>query len=101
MEIIENIKKIRANKGISHEAMAANLGMSQAAYTKLERKETKLTVDRLYDIAKILEVKVEDLMNFKQGSFRQDIYNNETVTAYRNNKLKIYIKKAKIFTKNS
>ena len=63
MDIIENIRTIRKNRGISHEAMAANLGISQASYTKLEQKETKLTVDRLYKIAEILEMKVEDLLN--------------------------------------
>lgn len=81
MDIIENIKIIRKNKGISHEAMALNLGISQAAYTKLEKSETKLTVDRLFKIAEVLEVRMEDLLNLESKSFRQEIYNNESVTA--------------------
>ena len=81
MDIIENIRTIRKNKGISHEAMALNLGISQTAYTKLERNETKLTIDRLYKIAEILEVKIEDLLNPESKSFHQEIYNNESVTA--------------------
>ena len=51
MDILSNIREIRKEKGISHEAMAVNLGIGQAAYTKLESKETKLKVDRVYKIA--------------------------------------------------
>ena len=38
MDVIENIRSLRKHKGISHEAMAANLDISQTAYTKLERE---------------------------------------------------------------
>jgi transcriptional regulator with XRE-family HTH domain len=81
MDIINNIKTVRKNKGISHEAMAFNLGITQAAYTKLERSETKLTVDMLYKIAEILEVKIEDLLQVEPKSFHQEIHNNKQVTA--------------------
>jgi len=81
MSIVDNIKTIRKSKGISHEAMAINLGISQTAYTKLERNETRLTVDRLYKIAEILEVEIEDLLNLESKSFCQEIYNNQSVTA--------------------
>ena len=80
MGVIKNIKAIRKNKGISHEAMAVNLGISQAAYTKLESGETKLTVDRLYKIAEILEIQVEDLLNAEEKGFHQEICNNKTIT---------------------
>ena len=81
MEILENIKVIRERKGYSHEAMGISLGISQAAYTNLENNKTKMTLDRLYKIAEILEVKIEDLLKIEPKSFRQNIYNNQTVTA--------------------
>lgn len=62
MKVIENIKTIRKSKGISHEAMAANLGISQATYTKIEQEETKLTVERLQNIADILGVSIGELL---------------------------------------
>ncbi|MDR2122017.1 MAG: helix-turn-helix transcriptional regulator [Flavobacteriaceae bacterium] len=71
MKIINKIKAIRKDKGISQEAMAMNLEISQAAYTKLERNETKLTVDRLYKIAEILGVKIESLLNLELESSQQ------------------------------
>jgi len=81
MEILQNIKKHREKKGYSHEAMGLSLGISQAAYSNLENNKSQLTLNRLYKIAEILEVKVEDLMNIKTESFHQDIHNNESVTA--------------------
>jgi len=43
--------------------MAKKLNMSQSAYAKLENGITKLDIDRLVDIAKILEVDIQDLLN--------------------------------------
>ncbi|MDR0802258.1 helix-turn-helix domain-containing protein [Fluviicola sp.] len=76
MTVIENIRTARKNKGISHEAMAVNLGISQTAYTKIERGETKLTVDRLQKIAEILEMKLAELLDPEPPSFHQEIHNN-------------------------
>jgi transcriptional regulator with XRE-family HTH domain len=73
MDVIDHIKRIRIEKGVSHEAMAHNLGISQAAYTKIERNETKLSVDRLFKIAKILETNIEKLL----GLDSQKVYNQE------------------------
>lgn len=79
--VLKNIQKFRKQKEISHEAMAFNLDISQAAYTKLERNQTKLTVERLYKIADILEVNVADLLDIKSTNyFNQN--NKESVTAY-------------------
>lgn len=80
MNVIDNIKIVRKNKGISHEAMALNLGITQAAYTKLEHNKTKLTVERLYKIAEILEVQIEDLLQVEPKSFDLDIHNQKQVT---------------------
>ncbi|MCL2073057.1 MAG: helix-turn-helix domain-containing protein [Marinilabiliaceae bacterium] len=81
MEILDNIKFIREKKGYSHEAMGMSLGISQTAYTNMENNKTKLTLDRLYKIADILEVKIEDLLKIEPKTFKQNIYNNQTVTA--------------------
>ena len=87
MDVLGNIKKARQKRGVSHEAMAINLGITQAAYTKMERNETKLTVDRLQKIAEILDVQLEELLGLSPQSFHQDIHNNETVTAISQQKV--------------
>lgn len=81
MNVIDNIKEIRKEKGISHDAMALNLGITQAAYSKIEKNETKLSVERLFKIAEILEVSVEKLLNLDSKSFHQNIHDNDQVTA--------------------
>ncbi len=48
--------------GISQYAMSYHLNISQPAYSKMELGETKIDIDRLYEIADILEVSIFDLM---------------------------------------
>ncbi len=62
MDYVRKMKEIRLQKGISQEAMAYNLGISQPAYKKIEDEKTKLTVDRLLQIAKILEHPLSDFI---------------------------------------
>lgn len=58
----EKIRRQRVIKGISQEAMAFHLGISQNAYSKIERNETEATVKRIYQIAKVLNVPVQSLL---------------------------------------
>ena len=53
---MKKIRKLRLKKDYSQEYMASRLGISQKAYSKIERGETALNHERLYQIAKILEV---------------------------------------------
>jgi transcriptional regulator with XRE-family HTH domain len=46
----------RLIKNYSQEYMAFMLEISQPAYSKIERDETKPSFDRVYDIAEILEI---------------------------------------------
>ena len=91
-KIINRIKEIRKEKGISHEAMAFDLGISQVAYSKIEKNETKLTVERLFKIAEILEAKIEDILDIKADKvYKQDLKDNsighqEIQNMYQDNK---------------
>ncbi len=58
-----NIRRIRENKGYSQDYMANMLNISQASYARLENEDTKITIDRLYEIAKILETNILDFLN--------------------------------------
>ena len=76
-EVINRIKEIRKEKGISHVAMAFDLGISQVAYSKIEKNETKLTLERLYKIADILESKVSNLLGLEiQKVYQQEFKDN-------------------------
>jgi transcriptional regulator with XRE-family HTH domain len=52
----EKIRIQRLTKNYSQEYMAFALSISQAAYSNLERDGTKLSLDRIYEIAEILEI---------------------------------------------
>jgi transcriptional regulator with XRE-family HTH domain len=81
-KIIEKRKEI----GLSMENISNDLGISIGAYNKIEKGETKLSLERLYqilevlkvDISEILEIKVDHVynQNFKDNSvFHQEIQN--------------------------
>lgn len=59
---LKKIKEVRKKLGYSHDYMAYELDISQAAYSKVERNLTKLTVERLFELSKILEVPVSKLL---------------------------------------
>lgn len=59
----EKIRFIRETRGLSQENVAAQLGVAQNTYSKIERNETKLTTDMLHRIAGILEVTPMDIMS--------------------------------------
>ncbi|MCL2097438.1 MAG: helix-turn-helix transcriptional regulator [Bacteroidales bacterium] len=53
-----NIKRVREQKGYSQDFMAAKLNISQASYARLESRKTTLTIDRLQEIANILDTDI-------------------------------------------
>jgi transcriptional regulator with XRE-family HTH domain len=63
-EITENIKKFRELKNFTREVMADKLEMSLSGYSKLERGDVELTVNKLFKIAELLEVSVSQILNF-------------------------------------
>ncbi|MEX1132326.1 MAG: helix-turn-helix domain-containing protein [Flavobacteriales bacterium] len=61
--ITQKIRRLRELRNYSQEYMAAQLGISQNAYSRMENGETKLDVERLRKVAELLEVGVEELLN--------------------------------------
>lgn len=54
------IRQLRENKGLKQEQMAQQLGISQAAFSKIENNITKLTVKYCKVLSRILGVNVYD-----------------------------------------
>src|ERR1700712_916992 len=63
--IAANIRNKREQRNYTQEYLAAKLRISQNAYSKIELGYTKITVERLFQIADILEFDVTDLINTK------------------------------------
>ncbi len=64
-----NIRKVREYRNYTQDYLAAKLGISQNAYSKIELGYSKITLDRLFHIALILEVEVTQLLYFDQQQF--------------------------------
>jgi transcriptional regulator with XRE-family HTH domain len=60
----EKIRQIRMQKGLSQENMADMLGLSTTAYGDMERGRTELSVSRLENVAKLLDVPLHELLGF-------------------------------------
>lgn len=69
----EVIRKLRELRGYKQEYIATKLGITIKAYSKLEHGETKLTLDRLREIARVLKFKPEEVITFREESFFADI----------------------------
>lgn len=67
----EKIRQIRLQKGLSQENMADMLGLSTTAYGDLERGRTELSVSRLENIAKLLDVPLPDLLGIESLSMSE------------------------------
>ena len=63
-----NIRKAREYRNYTQEYLAYKLSISQNAYSKIELGYTKLTIERLYNIAYVLEFDIVDLLNFNEQS---------------------------------
>lgn len=81
--ISKNIRKFRELKGYSQEYMAHKLDITQSSYAKLENNSTKINVEKLFAIAKILETDAGDILELnKQTIFNQN--NTGTANAFAN-----------------
>ena len=76
-DIVSNIKRIREEKRYSQEYMADKLDMKQASYSRLESRESKLTLDRLQEIANILETDISTLLDSSKITIKSQTFNKE------------------------
>jgi transcriptional regulator with XRE-family HTH domain len=60
--IVSNIRKIREFRNYTQDYLAAKLKISQNAYSKIELGYSNITLNRLVEIAEILEIELVDLI---------------------------------------
>jgi transcriptional regulator with XRE-family HTH domain len=63
MELGEKIKRVRHLKGLTQKQVAKALGMTQAAYSMIEKGKIKVTKERLQQIAEVLNIDPIIIMN--------------------------------------
>lgn len=67
-EIGIRIRMARLYKGLSQENVATELGLTNAAYSNIERGVTDITVTRLFQISRILDKDPVDLLGLESMS---------------------------------
>lgn len=63
MKTQDKIRAIRTQQKISQEKMAERLDLTPQAYSKIESGKTKLSLDRIQQIAQILNIDVTELIH--------------------------------------
>jgi transcriptional regulator with XRE-family HTH domain len=61
--IVSNIRKVREFRNYTQDYLAAKLHISQNAYSKIELGYSSITLNRLINIAEILDIELADLIN--------------------------------------
>jgi transcriptional regulator with XRE-family HTH domain len=61
--VASNIRKIREFRNYTQDYLAAKIGISQNAYSKIELGYSKITLDRLFHIAIILDIESTQLIS--------------------------------------
>ena len=84
MNFFNKIKQIREFKNISQEYMAHELEISQSTYAKIESGQLIPKIDRLYQIADLLEVDISTLLN-TTNNFTLNFNANANQSGYINN----------------
>ncbi|MDR2293381.1 MAG: helix-turn-helix domain-containing protein [Prevotellaceae bacterium] len=95
--VIRNISLARTKKGYTYENMAAELSLTPASYRKIEVGETKLTVERLFQISEILNVSLSDLLEIDNAVFQQT--NSANATGYLQQVANFYQENKEIYEK--
>ncbi|QGK73503.1 helix-turn-helix domain-containing protein [Flavobacterium sp. SLB02] len=75
MLIGDKIKSIRELKNYTQEYIADQLGITQAGYSKIEKGKTSLSLEKLQQLALILEMPLENIIRFESHRY----FNQESI----------------------
>ena len=74
----QKIRKLRELRNYTQEYMALNLNITQTAYCKIEKEESRLTIDRLKEISEVLDVEPLQLLTFDERLFLPSVSSKQT-----------------------
>ena len=73
----DKIKKTRIGRNTTHEDIAGYLGLTQRAYSKIENNEVQLKIERLEEIAKLLNTNASELLAKDNGQYFESVKNSQ------------------------
>lgn len=79
--VARNIRKIREYRDYTQDYLAAKLKISQNAYSKIELGYSKLTIERLFQVAEILDVEATQLLTLDHVELIKSISSEEKKTS--------------------
>jgi len=71
-KIGNRISRIRKGKDLTQANMTEELDMTTSAYSKIERGDTNIPVNRLLQIAKVLDVNIAEFFETGPSSFKDN-----------------------------
>ncbi len=86
----KSIKRYREFRGYSQEYMAYKMEISQASYSKIEGGGTRITIERLFHILKLLEVDFMELLG--QNDIPLATQNKKDMRSVYQENEKLYVK---------
>lgn len=98
MPLHDNIRKFREQKQWSQEYMAEQLGLSKNGYAKIERGESRPSLDRLEQITAVFGIGMTDLFSDEHQSIclisensqhSSNYYHSDNALILENEKLKL------------
>lgn len=78
--VARNIRKIREYRDYTQDYLAAKLKISQNAYSKIELSYSKLTIERLFQVAEILNIEATQLLTLDHSELIKNISSEEKKT---------------------
>ena len=69
--VASNIRRVREYRNYTQDYVAGKIGISQNAYSKLELGFHKLSLERLFQIAEVLEVDCKALLEYETDGLIQ------------------------------
>lgn len=92
--VATKIRTLRNAKGYSQEYVAAKLKISQNTYSKIESGQTRLTLDRVKQIAELYEVEPDfffqneaSIVNYNNGTYSKAVANIYTETYHESSNI--------------
>jgi transcriptional regulator with XRE-family HTH domain len=64
MNLADNIKAIREEKGLKQIEVAEHIGVDKSAYSKIEKGLRALTVDELQKMAQLFNMTTDQILNY-------------------------------------
>lgn len=82
MQTYDKIRTLREQKQLTQEDVAERLFMSVSGYSKIERGETRLNMERLEQIANVLDIDILELISKSEGNVIYALNHNFQNTVY-------------------